>query len=242
LLYETCHAKHRHAGGCVKPDTFEDAYARIQAATKTRTQTEIAALLGIKQSSISDAKKKNTIPDGWLITLYRACGLEPDWILYGQEPASRREGFAMAEGVSGVRETAHEYAAAPARTTVYAMARTDPETGAWLRESLECIPLIESLSRPHLLVVKMDNACMEPVIRHGAYVGIDCNVVRIRTGEIYALDFPGEGLVIKRVVRDLEAKRLSLLADNPSHPVQHLPLETPGITPIGKAIWVIQEI
>ena len=48
----------------MKPDTFEDAYARIQAATRTRTQTEIANLLGIKQSSISDAKKKNTIPDG----------------------------------------------------------------------------------------------------------------------------------------------------------------------------------
>ncbi|EFL53053.1 putative phage repressor [Solidesulfovibrio fructosivorans JJ]] len=226
----------------MKPDTFEDAYARIQAATKTRTQTEIANLLGIKQSSISDAKKKNTIPDGWLITLYRACGLEPDWILYGQEPASRRAGFNLADGVAGVRETANEYAAAPMRATVYAMARTNSESGSWIRESLESIPLIESLSRPHLLVVKMDNAGMEPVIRHGAYVGIDCDDVRLRTGEIYALDFPGEGLVIKRVVRDLEAKRLSLLPDNPSHPAQHLPLETPGITPIGKAVWVIQEI
>jgi len=64
----------------VKPDTFENAYGRIRAATRTRTQTEVAKLLGIKQSSISDAKKKNTIPDGWLITLYRACGLEPDWV------------------------------------------------------------------------------------------------------------------------------------------------------------------
>ena len=61
----------------MKPDTFDNAYSRIRVATQTRTQTEVAKLLGIKQSSISDAKKKNTVPDGWLITLYRACGLEP---------------------------------------------------------------------------------------------------------------------------------------------------------------------
>lgn len=226
----------------MKPDTFKDAYARIQAATKTRTQTEIAHLLGIKQSSISDAKKKNTIPDGWLLTLYRACGLEPDWILYGQEPVSRREDFTLPPGVCGVRESATEYTATPSRATVYAMARTDPDTGNWLREGLESIPLIESLSRPHLLVVKMDNAAMEPVIRRGAYVGIDCDDVRMRSGEIYALDFPGEGLIIKRLARDLEGRRLSLLADNPAHQAQHLPLEDPGIRPVGRAVWVIQEI
>lgn len=221
----------------MKPDTFEDAYARIQAATHTRTQTEIANLLGIKQSSISDAKKKNTIPDGWLVTLYRSCGLEPDWILFGQEPASK--GNAVS---TGVRETTGDYASAPTRATVYAMARTDSETGAWVRQGLESIPVFDSLVRPNLLVVKMDNTAMEPVIRRGAYVGIDCDDVRIRSGEIYALDFPGEGLVIKRVVRDLEAKRLTILADNPTHQPQHLPLDTPDVTPLGKAVWVIQEL
>ena len=178
-------------GGCVKPDNFEDAYSRIQAATRTRTQTEIANLLGIKQSSISDAKKKNTIPDGWLVTLYRACGLEPDWILYGQDPISRREDVTIP---AGVHEGTTAYAAATSRITVYAMARTDPETGAWLREGLESIPLLESLARPNLLVVRMDNTSMEPVIRRNAYVGIDCEDTRLRSGEIYALDIPGEAL------------------------------------------------
>ncbi|MYL84154.1 XRE family transcriptional regulator [Desulfovibrio aerotolerans] len=223
----------------MKPDLFEDAYARIQAATRTRTQTEIAAILGIKQSSISDAKKKNTIPDGWLVTLYRAFALEPDWILYGQEPICRREGFTAAVGV---RETAVGYAAPPSRVTVYAMARTEPETGCWLREAQETIPLLESLSRPNLLVVKMDNASMEPILRRNAYVGLDCDDVRLRSGEIYGLDIPGEGLVIKRVVRDLEKQRLAILADNPSHQGQYLPLDNPGVTPIGKAVWVIQDI
>lgn len=222
----------------MKPDSFEAAYARIQAATRTRTQTDIANLLGIKQSSISDAKKKNTIPDGWLVTLYRTFGLEPDWLLYGQDPISRSEGNIPL----GVRETVGGYATPPTRTLVYAMARTDPQTNRWVREGLESIPLLEFMTRPNLLVVKMDNTSMEPLIRRNAYVGIDCDDSRLRSGEIYALDIPGEGLVIKRVVRDLGKKRLALLAENPTHLEQYLPLENPGITTIGKTVWIIQEI
>lgn len=223
----------------MKPDTFDNAYSRIRAATHTRTQTEVAKLLGIKQSSISDAKKKNTIPDGWLVTLYRACGLEPDWILYGQEPATRN-----ADGAppAGVREPGAAYAAVPNRAAVYAMTRTDQETGAWVRDPLESIPLPDSLIRPNLVVVRMDNTSMDPGIRRNAYVGIDCADNPLRSGEIYALDMPGEGLVIKRVVRDLENKRLLLVADNPAHHPQSLPLENPGVGVVGKAIWVIQEI
>lgn len=223
----------------MKPDTFDNAYSRIRVATQTRTQTEVAKLLGIKQSSISDAKKKNTVPDGWLITLYRACGLEPDWILYGQEPASRREGGVLPVGVC---ETGASYTATPTRSTVYAMTRTDPETGAWVRDGLESIPLPESLVRANLLVVRMDNASMEPGIRRNAYVGIDCAEAPLRSGEIYALDMTGEGLVIKRVLRDLENQRLLLVSDNPAHQAQSLPLDNPGVGIVGKAVWVIQEI
>ena len=53
---------------------------------------------------------------------------------------------------------------------------------------------------------------------------------------------PGEGLVVKRVVRDLENQRLLLFSDNPNHQQQSLPLESPGVGIVGKAIWVIQDI
>lgn len=218
----------------MKPDNFTDAYSRIQAATGTKTQTDIAKLLGIKQSSISDAKKKNTIPDGWLVTLYRTCGLEPDWILYGQAPISSRRDVATPASIAN--------AIASSKITVYAMARIDPETGAWLREGIESIPLIESLARPKLLVVKMDNTSMEPAIRRNAYVGIDCDDTRIRSGEVFALDILGEGLVIKRLVHDLGNKRLTIIGDNPTHQAQYSPLDNPGITLMGRAIWIIQEI
>ena len=60
---------------------FELAMERIQAITGCRTQTELGNALGIKQSSISDAKRRQVIPDGWLVTLFRCYGANPSWIL-----------------------------------------------------------------------------------------------------------------------------------------------------------------
>ena len=40
--------------------SFQDAYERILQSTGLRTQTDVAAMLGVKQSSISDAKRRNT--------------------------------------------------------------------------------------------------------------------------------------------------------------------------------------
>ena len=37
---------------------FQDAYERILQSTGLRTQTDVAAMLGVKQSSISDAKRR----------------------------------------------------------------------------------------------------------------------------------------------------------------------------------------
>ena len=45
---------------------FQDAYERILQSTDLRTQTDVAALLGIKQSSISEAKRRGHIPNPWL--------------------------------------------------------------------------------------------------------------------------------------------------------------------------------
>ena len=59
---------------------------RVFAAAECRTQTELAELLGIRQSSISDAKKRQAIPAEWLVKLLRLKGINPEWILTGLGP------------------------------------------------------------------------------------------------------------------------------------------------------------
>lgn len=64
-------------------DTFEIIYARILSVTSCATQMELAELLEVSQSSISDAKRRALIPDTWLIILFDKFRLNPDYLRCG---------------------------------------------------------------------------------------------------------------------------------------------------------------
>ena len=65
------------------PKTDDERFARLFEAAGCRTQTELAGVLGIRQSSVSDAKRRRSIPAHWLLKLMRTRGVNPDWILEG---------------------------------------------------------------------------------------------------------------------------------------------------------------
>lgn len=62
------------------------ALERVFHVAGCRTQTELAQLLQIRQSSISDAKRRGSIPAEWLLKLLKLKGTNPDWIMTGQGP------------------------------------------------------------------------------------------------------------------------------------------------------------
>ena len=64
----------------------ENAFSRLYEATGCRTQIQLAKLLEIRQSSISDAKKRDSVPAEWLVKLLRLKGINPEWILTGLGP------------------------------------------------------------------------------------------------------------------------------------------------------------
>lgn len=125
---------------------------------------------------------------------------------------------------------------------VHAMNSLDPKTGVWMPTVLESIEIAESLFHPHLLVVRMEDAGMEPVIRRQAYVGLDRDDVTVRSGEIYALDIPGEGLTIKQLEPDVVGKRLRLVSASPRHAERSLAQGGPDYLVIGRVAWVIQDL
>lgn len=65
---------------------FKEIVTRMNAVTHTRTQTELATWLEIKQSSISDAKRRKSIPSKWYLTLFEKMGVNPDWLKKGTGP------------------------------------------------------------------------------------------------------------------------------------------------------------
>ena len=65
---------------------FDEIFERIKLATNTRTQVELADVLDIRQSSISDAKRRNSVPADWFMKLFEQFGLNPDWLKKGNGP------------------------------------------------------------------------------------------------------------------------------------------------------------
>jgi phage repressor protein C with HTH and peptisase S24 domain len=59
---------------------FDAFFERVTTATQIRSQTELAAVLGINRSAITQAKKKDTIPANWILGLSRKFGLNPEWL------------------------------------------------------------------------------------------------------------------------------------------------------------------
>lgn len=68
------------------PTSFDAQYKRVFAAAACRTQTELAELLEIRQSSISDAKSRKSIPSDWLVKLFEKKRVNPEWIRHGTGP------------------------------------------------------------------------------------------------------------------------------------------------------------
>lgn len=60
------------------------ALERVFEAAGCKTQIELAIILNIRQSSISDAKRRSAIPAEWLIKLLKLKGINPEWILTGE--------------------------------------------------------------------------------------------------------------------------------------------------------------
>ncbi len=67
-------------------NSFDAQMERVQLAMGTRTQFELADLFGIRQSAISDAKRRGKIPTDWLLFLVREKSINPEWILTGKGP------------------------------------------------------------------------------------------------------------------------------------------------------------
>ena len=51
--------------------------ARLCEVCGMKTQTELSAYLGIRQSPISDAKRRVVVPAAWLLTLLTREGVNP---------------------------------------------------------------------------------------------------------------------------------------------------------------------
>jgi hypothetical protein len=230
--------------------SFMEAYQRIQFATNTRTQVELANVLEIRQSSISDAKRRNSIPSDWYMKLFEKFGLSPDWLRHGAGPMYLRteQGYMPQEipAAGMVEEPAHysDPAAKSTMVTVYSMhCRQEEGTGRMPELSaVGKLSLPSSFAGPDMLVLRMHAHNMTPIMQRGAYFGVDTTDDRPVSGGVFVLRDAHEGLLVRRVFLDSDRERYLLRSDAEGHPESTAPAGELAGRIMGRVSWVMQEL
>lgn len=224
---------------------YNETIERIKAVTHTRTQTALAEILEIRQSSISDAKRRQSVPGAWYMTLFEKLGVNPDWLKSGIGPVYLRtevgyipgdgDGKPLAPGLLG------SPLSQPALVTMYAMRGDDTGNGAAVAtlRPTGSILLPRAYAREGIVVLAVDNDAAAPTVRRGAYVGIDTRADCPASGELFAITLPHGEIVLRRLLWDEDYFRLC--AENPAYPDRRIRLvRTEWI--LGRLAWVMQEI
>jgi len=230
--------------------TFDDVFERIKLAINTRTQVQLAEVLDIRQSSISDAKRRDSVPAEWYLKLFKKFGLNPDWLEEGIGPwylKNKHGEYVSSDGPQqeGVKVAYADYSGPDNKgtlVTVHSMQIEGDEPDKWAPLPLGKLSIPQSFAKPSIQVLKMSASSMEPIIRRGSYVGIDTALQHVESGEIYAIYIPFEGLSLKRIFHDPENSRFVLRSENPQHPEQYLPVDKRGERIYGRAVWILQEL
>ncbi|XPV76518.1 MAG: LexA family transcriptional regulator [Desulfovibrio sp.] len=222
---------------------FEEALDRIKKATGARTQVQLAEVLDVRQSSISDAKRRCSIPAEWFLKLYRSHGLDPDWIADGVEPVYLNPSKAKIPADTVLKEAKTPYGKPHSRgrvVPVSTMGGTDKDADIWEPQNVTDLSIPESFHCAGLQVLKVDNASMEPIIKRGAFVGIDKDQAQHPDGDVCAIHFPHQGLLIRRVYFGNEG--FTLKSDNPNYSELTIPVDEMKARCLGKVVWVLQTL
>ena len=228
--------------------SFQETYERICEITGARTQVELANLLAIRQSSISDAKRRNSIPADWYMKLFEQFGISPNWLKYGTGPRYLNRQPAAEKQTAG--DVLHEADASfgdprvrSVVTTVYGMS-CPVDAGADMSslpvEGRIALPL--SYAGKDILVFHVASGAFAPTVRKGAYIGINTTQRHPVSGELYAMRMLYEGVALKRLYLDIDKGGFILRADSQGYPENFLTAAQCRERLLGKVVWVLQTL
>jgi phage repressor protein C with HTH and peptisase S24 domain len=212
--------------------SFDAILRRVFEATGLESQNDLARALGLNRSAITQARKKGTVPEKWLLKLYRHFGLNPDWVAAGSGPvfvgASQREGavFHHVPKVSARLSAGGGSFEVGTGIRGYCAFEQD-----WLRRKGEAKKMV---------LMDIFGNSMEPELKAGDTVLVDQSQTDILSGAIYAVGVD-DTIMVKRLEK--HPNRIVLLSDNRDYaPIYLDKAQAPGMRIIGKVIWICREL
>jgi len=197
------------------------------------TRPQFCAAVGVAKSTLANYLSGRRVPDClFLQRLVGRFGVNPDWVLTGEQPPYRN-GFARQMSFPG-GEVVRLPAVAPALDEPFV------SLDELLRNSHDSFALgFNWLARQgaveNLFVTTVAGDCMEPLLKGGDLLLVDSSRQGLRPGGLHILVLAG-GLVARRV--DAAVEGLYLQCENSAYPRVLIPTEKiPDLKVLGRVIW-----
>jgi phage repressor protein C with HTH and peptisase S24 domain len=221
----------RHEADLMAGGGFEGFFARAAKAAGIVSQTELAALLGVHRSAITQAKKKDTVPKAWVLAVSRRTGADADWLEFGRQARLR-----------GLESEDSPYIGIPKVRARLSAGGGSFETGGDVEGfySFQRDWLRRKGNPAGMVLMDVVGNSMEPEIRHGDMALIDQGQVAVVAHGVYAVGVE-DTVLVKRVEKRPGA--LVLLSDNRDYaPIVLCGDELESLRIIGRVLWIGREL
>lgn len=210
---------------------FESFLKRVFEATGITSQTELASALNINRSAITQARKKDSIPDKWILQLYRSFGLNPDWVEtgIGQNFQKKPDSDSIYKNIPKVK------ARLSAGSGSFEVGSEIEGYYAFRKDWLGTKGTINKM-----VLMDIFGNSMEPAMKDGDTILIDESQKDVLAGAIYAVGVD-DTIMVKRLEK--HPNKLVLLSDNKDYsPIYIHGSEINSVRIIGKGIWICREL
>jgi len=211
---------------------FANFLQRVYEAAGIDSQTDLARVLGVNRSAVTQARKKGAIPDRWLLQLFRSYGLNPEWLETGNGSIF----------LGTKPRPATEYEKIPKVSARLCAGDGSFEVGADIQGyySFRKAWLSKRGVVDKMVLLDIFGNSMEPEMRDGDTVLVDQSQKNILAGAIFALGIE-DTIMVKRVEK--HPNKLVLRSDNRNYaPIYFEGQEADQVRILGKVIWVCREI
>ena len=221
---------------------FDAFFRRVAEQTDIATQMELARVLGVNRSAITQAKLRDAVPQKWILALSRRYTLSPDWLESGKGTSQLGQPLApltvqplvmpdvSLETVMVPKVKATLCAGGGSLDLEAATVSEHPLPRAWLSR----------LGQPNDMVfMDVVGNSMEPGICDGDMVLVDQSRLEMAQKTVLAVGYE-DAIYIKRLEK--RQNGLVMLSDNPHYsPVTVSGDELTSFRVIGKVVWLCRD-
>jgi len=207
---------------------FRSFIDRVFESTQIRTQKQLAEALGVHRSAVSQAKRKNAIPESWIFKIASMFDINPAWLEKGTGTK-----FAVKDTMF------RKIPVVKARLCAgYGSFETDEGSEDYI---MFPVSWLSRQGNPEAMVLmNIFGNSMEPELKDGDMVLIDQSHKDILAGAVYAVGID-DTIMVKRVEK--RPGQLVLMSDNQHYDsIYFKGKEMNSVRIIGHVIWVGREL